>query len=211
MSIRLPDALTDPDDSLALQLLRRYYGDPYGCPGCAVGAAFDTWDSTGSRAADANRFTADDLVAVTFLSVHVPPLAAQALLRDRASVFADLLAELGPDRDLADETDVLHDGWVGWHLRKELLGLPGVGPTLATKLFARKRPRLRPIWDSVVSAVTGTAGQQWEPMRQALRENDLELHRRLSRLRRAAGLPAQVSALRILDVVCWREGKDRGL
>jgi hypothetical protein len=118
---------------------------------------------------------------------------------------------LAPDRDLADEANVLHDGWVGWDLRKELLALPGVGPTLATKLFGRKRPRLRPIWDSVVSIVTATPGQQWEPMRQALRENDLALHHRLLRLRADADLPTQVSALRILDVVSWVEGKDRGL
>jgi len=63
-------------------LLRRYFGEPFCGPSAAVGAAFDTWDSTGTRSEDVDRFTADDLVAVTFLSVDVPPRAARLLLRD---------------------------------------------------------------------------------------------------------------------------------
>ncbi len=89
--------------------------------------------------------------------------------------------------------------------------LPKIGPTRASKLLARKRPRLRPIWDSVVTSVTGTLDRQWEPLRVALRDNDKALHHRLIRIRGAAGLPAEVSALRVFDVVTWMEGKDRGL
>jgi hypothetical protein len=60
------------------------------------------------------------------------------------------------------------------------------------------------------SAVTGTGERQWEPLRRALREDDFALHRRLVRLREAAGVPAEVSAVRVLDVICWLEGQDRG-
>jgi hypothetical protein len=52
---------------------------------------------------------------------------------------------------------------------------------------------------------------QWEPLRAALRANEYALHDRLLRLRDRVGLPDVVSALRILDVIAWREGKDLGL
>lgn len=46
----------------------KYFGSPY--PGNAyAGASFDSWDSLGTHDTDANRFTADDFVAITMLSV----------------------------------------------------------------------------------------------------------------------------------------------
>lgn len=208
MPFQLPQALSTPDDQPALTLLRRYYfGDPETGARAAVGAAFDGWDSTGTRVADADRFTADDLVAVTFLSVNVPATAAVALLRDRAAEFNGLLTELGQDRDLVGE-DELND--TRWELQKRLCGLRGVNTTIATKLIARKRPRLRPIWDKVVATVTGTHRRQWEPLRAELRTNGGALHDRLLRLHQAASLPDAVTPLRVFDVIAWREGKDLG-
>jgi hypothetical protein len=181
----------------------------FGAPGFYTGSVFDTWDSTGTRAQDADRFTADDLVAVGFLSVVVDARAAYALLHQRTREFADLLAAVGPDRDLVDEVHVFDDEWAGWRLLHALRALPGVGTTTATKLFARKRPRLRPIWDPLVAEVTGTWQSQWEPLRAALRENGKALHRRLLRVRSAAGLSEEVSVLRVLDVIAWMEGRQR--
>src|SRR5687768_6439219 len=83
----------------------------------------------------------------------------------------------------------LDDAWAGWTLMRALDDLDDVGPTIASKLLARKRPRLRPIWDPVVADVTGTRKQLWEPLRATLRHDDLALHRRLLRLRERAGLP----------------------
>jgi hypothetical protein len=147
------------------------------------------------------------VTAVTFLSVKVNPHATHALLKSRAQEFADLLAALGPDRDLVDEEHPLDAQWAGWRLQTALRTLYRTGPTTASKLLARKRPRLRPIWDSVVSVVTATQHDQWEPVRVALREDDKALHRRLQRLREKANLPVEVSALRVLDVIAWLEGK----
>lgn len=211
MTFRLPDALDTRDDAAALDLLRRYFGTPLLGPQAYGGAHFDTWDSRGTGPADRDVFTADDLVAVTFLSVTVSAEAARALLRDRRQEFATLLVELGPDRDLSDVSETIADDWSGWKLMRALRSLPDVGPTTATKLLARKRPRLRPIWDSVVTELTGTFESQWEPLRVALRLDDAALHRRLVALHEATGLPTQVSALRVFDVICWMEGKDKGL
>ena len=205
MTFRLPEALQDPDDAAALKLLWRYFGRPYLGPGCADGAYFDTW----APETDPFRFTADDLLAVKFLSIEVPKPAVRALLRDRADEFAELLRELEPDRDLADEGP-LPDKWVGWTLMTELCRIPDVGTTTASKLLARKRPRLRPIWDSVIAVVTDSARQLWEPLRAELQKDDKALHQRLLRLRDAADLPEAVTALRVFDVIAWREGKDRG-
>jgi hypothetical protein len=93
--------------------------------------------------------------------------------------------------------------------------LPGVGRTIATKLLARKRPRLLPIYDSVVARVTEVGFYHWEPVRQALRANapgqNRKLHEQLVELRRTAGIDEGLSALRVFDVVTWMEGKENRL
>lgn len=203
--MQLPHTLSESDGQAALALVECYYGrgahahhHPF------TGAWFDTWDSTGTRAQDTDRFTADDLVAVSFLSVDIPAPAARALLDVEADAFTALLTELGPDRDLLQEKDGWPDDWAGWRLWQKLVALPDVGPTRASKLYARKRPRLRPIYDSVVAKVIGM-NRLWEPLRAELQENP-GLHPRLVRLREEAQLPAEVSALRVFDVLAWMEG-----
>lgn len=204
--MRLPESLQDANDQRALTALRHYYGDvPADQSSTYTGARFDTWDSTRSRHNDRHRFTADDLVAVTFLSVNVPAGAAIMLLDTRADEFALLLQQLGEDRDLVEEKQRWSDDWPGWRLWQELMGLPGVGATTASKLLARKRPRLRPIYDSVVAEVIDSTNM-WEPLRDYITTHP-DLHDRLIRLREQANLPAEVSALRVFDVVAWMEGK----
>ncbi|BAH55491.1 DUF6308 family protein [Rhodococcus opacus] len=78
--------------------------------------------------------------------------------------------------------------------------MPGIGRTKATKLIARKRPRLYPIWDSVVSQVLGTERAHLNPVREALRADDAALHHRLLNVRDTAGLPEEISALRVFDL-----------
>jgi hypothetical protein len=200
MSFRLPACLRDLESDQALRYLQTYYGQPY------TGAYFDTW--AGAHNAG-NRFTADDLVAVSFLSVVVPPLAARELLDTRAAEFAALLDDVGPARDLADQAEAVTDDQPASRLYRAVRALPGVGRTIGTKLLARKRPRLVPIYDSVVARVNGIAHFHWEPLRQTLRADDL--HPRLLELRERAGLGPEVSALRVLDVVTWMEGKSAGM
>ena len=105
--------------------------------------------------------------------------AARALPRDRPDEFAKLLVAVGPVRDLAGEQQPLGASWPGWHLMRELRTLPGVGTTIASKLLARKRPRLRPIWDRLVANVTNTCESQWEPLREALSADGMALQDRL--------------------------------
>jgi hypothetical protein len=203
--MQLPQLLSGAHDAPALDALACYYGrGRHAEHNDFTGARFDTWDSTGTRADDTNRFTADDLVAVTFLSVQVSPRAATSLLDTNAGVFTALLDELGDDVDLVEERDPWPNNWAGWRLMTELNQLPGVGPTTASKLLARKRPRLRPIYDSVVARVIGD-NRLWEPLRVKL-QHDPDLHPRLGRLRDLACLPDHVSAIRVFDVLAWMEG-----
>lgn len=200
MSFRLPACLASGDLDRAAVFLQTYYGRPY------TGAYFDNWAAGDD---DPDRFTADDLIAVSFLSVVVPPMAARQLLDTRAEEFAELLKAVGPDRDLADQDEPVDDGQPASRLYAVVRELRGVGRTIGTKLLARKRPRLIPIYDSVVARVCGIDYYHWEPLRQALRSDGL--HQRLMDLHERAGLGPEVSALRVLDVVAWMEGKATGV
>ncbi len=102
-------------------------------------------------------------------------------------------------------------GGAGSRLYAAVRELPGVGPTRASKLLARKRPRLFPIRDEVVGKVLGLEREFWEPLRQALRAQDGALDSRLARLHAEAALPTEVTRLRVFDVLAWSEGKASGL
>jgi hypothetical protein len=204
VTYRLPVCLSSGDDARAAGYLRTYYGITDGVG--YTGSHFDSWPSN-----DPDRFTADDLVAVSFLSVFVPPQAARTLLATDARRFAGLLAAVGPDRDLAQEPQALAEDSPPSQLYRAVRKLPGVGRTIATKLVARKRPRLLPIYDSVVARVTQVGDHHWEPVRQALRADapgrNRSLHEHLLDLGRTAGTAQEVSVLRLFDVITWMEGK----
>ncbi|MFM1726549.1 MULTISPECIES: DUF6308 family protein [Rhodococcus] len=207
MAIRLPKVL-GADDGAAVEVLQRYFTEPLVKTGyLRSGARWDTWDSTGTRGRDADVFTADDLVAVTMLSVDVSPDGAQILLRERGAEFAELLAAVGPDRDLVDEAAEPTPESPVCRLETALWTVPSIGRTVASKLIARKRPRLFPIYDRVIGEVLDTKQAHLDPVRRALRANDGELHRRLVSLREQAGLDDAVPALRILTVLAWMQLK----
>ncbi len=206
MSVTLPPPLIADSDDDALALLRQYYGDTYLDAGCYTGAFFDSW-APYNRDADADRFTADDLVAITFLSVNVKPSAARQLLVTRAARFTELLESIGPDRDLVDEADALTPETPILLFEQELKSVPDIWRTKATKLMARKRPRLVPIYDVVVGRVLNTKLVHRDPIREALRANGGALDARLRSIRSKAGLPDEISALRVLDVIAWMYGK----
>jgi hypothetical protein len=206
MSVTLPPSLRVCTDDAAVDLLRQYYGRPYLDPGCHTGAYFDSWASR-DRAADTNRFTADDLVAITFLSVNVKAHAARDLLVTRAARFTELLEAVGPDRDLVDEAEALMADTPISVLEQELRSIHDIGRTKATKLMARKRPRLVPIYDVVIGRVLNTKMLHREPIRELLRADSGALHTRLEVIRSKAGLPEEIGALRVLDVISWMHGK----
>ncbi|PBC51550.1 DUF6308 family protein [Rhodococcus sp. ACPA1] len=49
------------------------------------------------------------------------------------------------------------------------------------------------------------------PVREVLRADDAALHHRSLSIRKEAGLPEEISALRVFDVIAWMDGKSRNL
>ncbi|MEV3875060.1 DUF6308 family protein [Streptomyces sp. NPDC049906] len=187
--------------------LRRYFGidlPPGGMP--FTGSRFEHLAGGGDRLEVADRFTAEDLVAVQTLSVTVPASVALDLLEGRLGAqLSGLLQAIPWDIDMVDaEANVLAEGSPADHAWHLLCDQYGVDWVIAGKLLARKRPRLLPVYDRVVRCALGRPRPSfWLALHAALREDDAGLHRRLLELRQVAGVPETVSALRVCDVAVW--------
>lgn len=211
-SLAIPSQLADADISEAVRLVREYYdiADP---SAFYTGALYDGLGGGGDLAGQRNRFTGADIMAVSMLSVRILP-SSRAALSSAAPRIAELLADVPHDMHLADPAAAryLEPTEAAWHLWDLLVGIPGIKWVTASKLLARKRPLLIPVYDNVVRQVLGRDDYAiWHPLHTALSADDQHLHRRLLAIREAAGLGDGISPLRIFDVVCWRVGKQRGL
>jgi hypothetical protein len=75
---------------------------------------------------------------------------------------------------------------------------------IAGKILARKRPKLIPVYDSIVSCQSGAPKQVWLKLHSRLAEEDGRLRTALAEARATVGVDERVSILRVLDVVLWR-------
>jgi hypothetical protein len=206
--LSLTPSLVEGADDRARAVLQAYFTPVSGRNVGFTGGAFDTFDPSGTRSASANTFTADDLVAVTLLSVDVPGRAGLEILDRQRRRYELLLEDIGPDRDLVEIESVSSDRFPPRKLWNALRELPGLGPTTVSKLMARKRPRLIPIFDSVIQThLLRGEYTQWVPLHAALRADRNRLHGHLLTLRHQAGLDERITALRILDVLAWMDGR----
>lgn len=177
------------------------------------GARFDTFDR---RCGEADVITASDLLSLSLLSVDVSGQAIVGITDVHAEQISNLLAQIPVDTslhelDAAEFTRLLGPGSPAQQLWEVLKASPrdrrwGMGPTRVSKLMARKRPRLIPIWDTFIETalrLTNSA-DHWIVMHKLLQEGDLVEH--LQHLRDEAGLdPAVISELRVFDVVVWMQ------
>lgn len=196
--------LLDPRNAdRAVCILRAYFE-----PGAYTGGQFESFAGGGDRAETVNTFTADDLVAVSLLSVAVPGRAALEILDRRSAALNDALAAVRPDVEFAALTPAdLGPEWPVRSLYFQLREIHGIGETVATKLLARKRPHLVPILDSVVTAELSIVnGQLWLPLHAWLTADDRANDALLRALRTTAGLDGRVSVLRVFDVLTWMTG-----
>jgi len=206
----IPWVLRSGYEAVAEHLLETYFGlgdsgEPY------TGAHFETfgrrWDDPGYL----DVITAEDLLAVSMLSVDVPARASIDLLGSAGKHATELLAEIPPDIDLVDAgDDLIGPDSAASKLWAALRKYKGVGRTKTSKIIARKRPRLVPVFDSVVEhelQLDGSVGH-WAGMRDALRADDRALHERAIRLRDSVGIDPIVAPIRVLDVVIWMHGQD---
>lgn len=209
--MHIPPSLQSDDLSSAISLVGAYFASRFDDfpsrtddPPFFRGAFFD--DCSPSLD-DANRFTPADLLSLPMLSIGLGQYrTVPEVLYYRFAQYSELLADIGPDRDLADEQGPLPDDWPARRLEKALREIHGVSKVTATKLIARKRPRLFPIFDTVVKSRLAPDTVFLDTVHAELSTNE-QLRDRISRVRRDAALPDTISSLRILDVVSWMEGR----
>lgn len=210
----LPHILTEGCADEAAALVREYYSRTFTNGMTRTGSRYDNWAGGGDQLATANRITADDLIAVSFLSVEIDARAAIGLLDTHSEQVSSLLQAIPVNVDLADaEIDELEapDSAASelWDLvRGKRHGKWGVGQTTASKILARKRPRLIPIYDSVVGPLMGLkdSRRQWKTWHSVL-TSGIGLPARLEVIREKSGIDESISALRVMDVALWMYGK----
>ncbi|MER5969859.1 DUF6308 family protein [Streptomyces sp. NPDC002055] len=211
MCLRIPPALWQ--SHRAAELLRSYWAVRWdGTPAC-TGSRFERLGGGGDRLSVANRFTADDVIAVTTLGVSIPATAALQLLEpDPAHAFSELLAQLPVTAQLVDvDASLIGREGPAWQLWERLNDLRWIGPVIAGKLMARKRPALFPVYDSVIKWVFDRPENDllfWSDMRCELQADDGRLITHLERARTTAGLGDDISVLRVLDTMAWHYGKE---
>lgn len=150
---------------------------------------------------------AADLLAVTLLDVGVRPQGIREMLERRTDFFNELLVAVDADVPLWSEDDAIHNALTNAErLNTELRRLSGIGPVTASKLLARKRPRLVPIKDRVISARLGLqkADEFWRPLRAALMRDGVVDDIRAIR----PPDHSDVSELRVLDIALWMLGSN---
>jgi hypothetical protein len=169
------------------QAIAVYFSEP--------GFAGMTFSDLGRNPPD--EITADDLLAVSLLDITWRPQAVRILLDSHRQQLSQMLAVIPQATDLWDAgDDTLRRIDVLWDA---LTAIDGIGTASATKLLARKRPRLCPISDSVVIKAVDVPGRTCDVLRCLLQ--DPAARAEAEALRPATA--AQASLLRILDVALW--------
>ena len=209
--MHIPPSLRSDDLSTAISLVGAYYAARFDDfpqrsddPPFFRGAFFD---NCAPNPEDDNHFTPADLLSLPMLSIGLGQYrTVPEVLYYRSERYSALLKDIGPDRDLADESNPLLEDWPAHQLEKALCEIQGVGKVTATKLIARKRPRLFPILDRVVESRLAPDTVFFDTVHAEISSNQ-QLRDRLDSVRGETGLPDTISHLRILDVVSWMEGK----
>lgn len=194
-----------------VEALRRYFAESEAGRPDYSGAYFEVF---GDNPPD--KIIADDVVAVSLLSVDLPPHAVLRILEREALKITRLLSRVPFDVDLhAADPRLIETGSPAdelWGVLRSYDEPDGTGRVRTSKLLARKRPRLLPVWDDSVSRQLGlsTAWDHWTLVRELLHDEPryVEL---LRDAHQEARLPHQVSILRTLDVLLWMSDSDRRL
>jgi hypothetical protein len=182
------------------------------------GSVFDSFAGGGDRPDVHSRITQEDVLAVAAVNVTVSARLSRQLLNDPvAGQLEQLLSQIPTDIDLWDaEDETLAVARRAW---EEIRTLDEYGHgtadrwVTASKLLARKRPRLVPLYDEKIRRVAALAGgtDWWLSLREALRQDceDNEVRHRVRQAMREAGVPGYVSVLRSLDVILWSYATSR--
>ena len=170
----------------------------YGASRRFSGSVFDSFAGGGDRPDVQSRITHEDVLAVAAVNVTVSARLSRQLLTDPvAGRLEQLLRRLPTDVDLWDADDemlaVARQAW------EEIRTLDEDGHgtadrwVTASKLLARKRPRLVPLYDEKIRRVAALADgtDWWLSLREALRHDceDNEVRHRVRQAMREAASP----------------------
>jgi hypothetical protein len=196
------------DQQRSVDDLRAYFGTdlPPGTPPRYTGGRFELLAGGGDRPEVTNRITTEDLFAIQLLEVRVPTEVGLELLEgELGRAVAEHLARIPTDVGIGDlaAAALLADGApadLAWRLLEDP---DGMGWVTVNKLLARKRPALIPVYDRVVSCAFGAPRGFWSWLQPLFAEQNGLLAGRLQAQRDAAEVPAEVTPLRVLDVIVW--------
>ena len=215
MCIDIPDELRDEEAAVGL-VMKYFEDDPATGLARYSGAYFERLGGGGDRPEVAYQITAEDLLAVSMLSVPVVRYYALHVLDYKGREISGMLAQIPVDVTLADDEaeHLIAQGGPGWKLWELLRGIKPrpqdkkhLGPVAAGKLLARKRPQLLPVYDSHVRKVLGRPRDDqtwWRDLHCQLTRDDA-LVRELETVRSRAGA-GHLSLLRTFDIMCWMSG-----
>jgi hypothetical protein len=194
----------------AVYSLGRYFTD-------FTGAWFERLAGT----QEPHRITASDIIAVSMMSATVPARSTIWILNDGAAEIEALLQQIPDDLDIWDADDGLEgDGalaalWTRLQSRTAQWeggqDASGIGPVIAGKLLATKRPRLMPLFDTVVADALGSYehANYWRSWKEAFADAELlpAVHAVQAEAAKEHPEIAELSPLRILDVVIWHQNR----
>ena len=162
-----------------------------------------------------NEITAQDLIAVSTLNVTVPAGVSIWLLSNEGNAaVTELLTRVPVDVELADGGDLVAEGSALWQLW-DLLSTAcwptpttgnDMGRTKISKLMAAKRPRLVPIYDSVVSSLFPPVPNYWHAFSRLMSNDQGRL---MMSIASVSGAPEDVTFLRRLDALFWMIGREQ--
>lgn len=168
----------------------------------------------GFSGADWDRWPSDDSATIT--RVDIASLALLSTSVGEKLMTSDLVGIEVPDVGDNDLRSVERpsEGDGPWAPMYEAWGrvraVSGVGRVKASKLLARKRPNLIPMWDKRVrrslwgfekNSAEAQRFDDWQAMWDLM--HDPQVTDRVEQLRADAGLGADISPLRIVDVAVW--------
>ena len=215
-AIITPDILRIEHSDSALELLRNYYGLDQG-GSVFTGASFEL---IGQDDTAPFEITAADLVALSTLSVPVGSYAAIELMSREFRADATRLLKLIPVGAAIDDADAMkhlaeNGASPAAQLWSRISAVYGMGAVSTSKLLARKRPALIPVYDNVIDTQLNLSGvaAMWSRFHEWVnRQQDgstlIDYARQLAV---RGSLPAYVTPLRVIDVVLWMDGRPRGM
>lgn len=213
--VQVPSILRDlSPESDAAKLLRDYFTSEQrdGVPRFS-GSRFESLTPNSTIETQAFEITAEDIVAVQCLGVGFTGNQVIEILEEKRRAINDLLLEPGmePNATLwADSQAEVEAPSSPGNRLWDLLKTPrnnGIGPTRASKIMARKRPSLFPVYDKWVAEALKrkNAKRFWTTYRD-LMLTDIDgapLFQHLQRIAVEVSLPQEVTALRVCDVILW--------